>query len=290
MNQNDLHVSHWEHFFSDELMASLYPTWWDKGTANHWRHERFLEAPLKILNSPEIKSSSWITIGDGSGHDTWILRQHGFENILTTDIGVGTLSRSLKEGHITRYERANAEKLKYDDNSFDFVLCKEALHHMQKPYAAIYEMLRVARKAVVIIEPQDLYTDLPCMPGPVQPTYENVGNYVYGFSSIEFQKIGYGLNLPAVATKNMVDVYIQGCEFHPATDDDPIFRSMKEQVLAAEKGASEGRLKWNYILSILFTESGTIKPGESIRDRLNDMQWTLAETDKNPYLSKGGSF
>jgi len=284
--QNALHIEHWEHFFSDEVRAKLYPTWWDNTTANHWRHERFLEAPIRVLNTERLKAASWLAIGDGSGHDTWILRSHGFKSILTTDIGVGTLERSLREGHITRYEQANAEKLQYQDDSFDVVLCKEALHHMQRPYSAIYEMIRVAREAVVIIEPQDKYIDLPCYGGTYEPSYESVGNFVYGFSSAEMQKICFGLNLPGVATKNIVDVYVEGCEFHKADDNDPLFAAMKSKVSEAEAAARDGKLKWNYILTVIFKNFQGISEERRIKDALKSIGWSFLATNTNPFLTK----
>ncbi len=285
VNQNDLHVQHWEHFFSDEIRSKLYPTWWDNSTANHWRHERLLEAPLKVLCTERYKSASWLAIGDGSGHDTWILRSNGFDKILTTDIGVGTLDQSLKDGRITRYEQANAEQLQYSDNSFDVVICKEALHHMQRPYAAIYEMIRVAKIAVIIIEPQDQYIDLPCLGGPIQPTYESVGNFVYGFSQIEMQKIGYGLNIGAVATKNIIDIYLAGCEFQKAAMDNPFFVDMKVRTETAEQAAREGKIKWNYLLTIMFKNMEADPQHKNTLNSLTENFWTVVHTNSNPHLT-----
>ena len=51
------------------------------------------------------------------------------------------------------YELANGEALPYASRSFDFVLCKEALHHLARPVQGLYEMLRVCRRRAVLIEP-----------------------------------------------------------------------------------------------------------------------------------------
>jgi ubiquinone/menaquinone biosynthesis C-methylase UbiE len=277
---DELHIAHWEHFFSDELHAKLYPTWWDATTANHWRHRRFLEGAIDIIGA---SGDAWLTVGDGSGHDTWILSQEGFKNILTTDIGDGTLKQSFDEGRISKYEQANAEALQYADNQFDYVLCKEALHHMRMPYKAVYEMLRVAKKAVIIIEPQDQYIDLPVMQGPAKHTWERVGNYVFGFSKREFQKIALGLNLPGVALKNICDAYIQGCEFHPADVNDPIFKEMTQMVHTAEEMCRNGQAKWNYVLTILFKDEQLASSIET-QTRISKHQWHFERTDLNPYL------
>lgn len=283
-SQNELHISHWEHFCSSEQHSKLYPTWWDSGTANHWRHERFLEAPLSIFTDSRFKESSWLTIGDGSGHDTWILGNYGYTNILTSDIGTTILERSFKEGHIKKFVAADAERLPFKDGSFDFVLCKEALHHMQRPYSAIYNMLRVAKYAVIIIEPQDRFIDVPCLPPPITPFYESVGNFVYSFSKAELIKVAFGLNLPCVVTKNMVDIYIEGCEFERATSDNIFFQDMVNQVQDSERNAIAGSIKWNYIKAVLFNGFSDYFSLESIKNDFTQKGWDFLKTDTNPYL------
>ena len=56
-----------------------------------------------------------------------------------------------------RYERQNGEALSYDDKSFDLVFCKSGLHHFSRPVLGLYEMLRVARRGVVFIEPYETF-------------------------------------------------------------------------------------------------------------------------------------
>jgi SAM-dependent methyltransferase len=277
---DDLHQDHWSSFFESELHERLYHSWFDDGTVNHWRHVRFLEAPLSIL---DMKRSSWLVVGDGGGHDSWILGNAGYSDVLSTDIGDRTLKRCFEENKIQKFEPLNAEKMHYQDDSFEFVLCKDALHHMRRPYSAIYEMLRVATRAVVIIEPQDFYIDTPALPGPAVPTWERVGNYVYGFSIREFQKIAYGLNLSGLATKNMCDVYIEGCEFQRATAGDPFFENLKSSVAAAEEQCRRSEVKWNYVMTILFKVDPHII-GQEIESRLEKLGWKYEKTNLNPYL------
>ncbi len=283
MNNADLlHINHWETFFDDELHAKLYPTWWDATTANHWRHMRFMEPVVNIL---QTRQDTWLTIGDGSGHDSWIMLNEGFKDVLTTDIGAGTLKRSLAEGHIQKYAQANAEDLKFADNQYDFVLCKEAFHHMRRPYLGIYEMLRVARRAVVMIEPQDQWADFPARAGKATASYERVGNYVYSLSQREVQKISLGLNLPGYACKNMQDVYIQGCEFAKADPNDPVFNSMVNMTQALERQCQEKQEKWNYILTIFFKDAALLED-PALMDRMLTNQWQVERTDTNPHLPK----
>lgn len=280
-NVDQLHVNHWENFFDDELHARLYPTWWDNTTANHWRHRRFLEPVLDVL---QTRDDTWVTIGDGSGHDTWMMLNDGFKDVLTTDIGDGTLKRSLAEGHIRKFAQANAENLQFPDNEFDGVLCKEAFHHMRRPYMALYEMIRVARRAVVLIEPQDQWADFPPRAGRAAPSYERVGNYVYSLSQREVQKLCLGLNLPGYACKNMQDVYIQGCEFAKADMADPLYSTMVNTVAALEQKCRDRQDKWNYILTILFKDESLLGDAAMVA-RMQALGWQFERTDTNPHLS-----
>ncbi len=105
--------------------------------------------------------SSWFTIGDGKGGNEAAYIEDMGGQALPSDIETGELEQAKDGGYIREYRRENAERLTFDDESFDFVLCKHALHHMQRPIAALYEMLRVGREAIVLIERQDEYPARP---------------------------------------------------------------------------------------------------------------------------------
>jgi ubiquinone/menaquinone biosynthesis C-methylase UbiE len=52
--------------------------------------------------------------------------------------------------------QARAEKLPFRDGAYDVALCANLLHHLDEPLAAVCEMARVARRHVVLIEPNAL--------------------------------------------------------------------------------------------------------------------------------------
>ncbi len=80
-----------------------------------------------------------------------------FEEIVLSGVTEpdAALERALLRDSRLRYELANAERLPYPSASFDLVLCKESLHHLARPVQGLYEMLRVCRRAAVMIEPWD---------------------------------------------------------------------------------------------------------------------------------------
>lgn len=275
-----IHQAHWGEFLEDTRNRALYDSWWNTTTVNYWRHTRLLSPVFDVLG--EMKSHTWLTIGDGAGSDAWRLQSAGFVSVLATDVDDTVLAQTRQRGYIKDFKIENAEALSFADEEFDFVLCKESLHHMNRPYAAIYEFLRVARYGVVLIEPQDPWVDWPCRVDATQPHYESVGNYVYQFSAREIEKIAYGMNLTGAAAKTLVDVYIPDCEFASCSDGDPIWEAMQKQIEDGEKNVAQGTMKPNYILAILFKNTVT----HEVFNRLAEQHkaWVFKLTDTNPHL------
>jgi ubiquinone/menaquinone biosynthesis C-methylase UbiE len=281
MTMNAIHEKHWSDFMADAHHRSLYDSWWTPGTVNYWRHTRLLAPVLEILSG--LQKLSWLTIGDGAGTDTWRLLQAGFKDVLATDLDDTVLRQTHAAGFINKFKVENAERLSLPDNSVDFVLCKEALHHMSRPYAAIYEMFRVARYGVVIIEPQDPWIDWPCRTDTSSPHYEAVGNYVYQLSVRELEKIAYGMNIIGIASQQMVDVYLPGCEFAYCIDGDAIWQQTRQQVDEATAGMRAGTIKPNYVQGLFF--KNTVSPDLFDLLAKQNPTWRFLHTNTNPYLS-----
>ncbi|HEY7568610.1 MAG TPA: class I SAM-dependent methyltransferase, partial [Gemmatimonadaceae bacterium] len=149
-----------EHVWDKEQNQQLAAAWARDDTVDSWRHLRMRQLLDPLLRT--FASASWVTVGDGRyGTDAHYLEQHGAD-VMATDIGDGLLRKAYAEGFIHKYRKENAEQLSFADGSFDFALCKEAYHHMPRPMLAVYEMLRVARRAIVLIEPDQT----PVLVGP----------------------------------------------------------------------------------------------------------------------------
>ena len=209
--------------------------WFRDDTIDNWRHRRMYEPVIDALRS--TKNDEWVTVGDGRyGLDAIRMQRAGFTNVLPTDISSNMLAESKRRGLIRRYSVENGEALSFGDGRFDYVLCKEALHHSPRPPAMIYELLRVARKGVVLIEPQD-HKDRG-------DKYEEAGNYVYSLSRREMSKLARAANLAAVATKGQNDAFEAGLEFEPAIGH--LFRAgmHKEGPDALLHGRKRGHLVW----------------------------------------------
>jgi len=79
----------------------------------------------------------------------------GYSDVFPSDVSGYLLQAAKERGLICGFAIENCENLSFPDASFDYVFCKESLHHFTHPWLALYEMLRVARRAVFCIEPND---------------------------------------------------------------------------------------------------------------------------------------
>lgn len=188
----------------------------DPESVDAWRHRRMHEMLSPLIEvSPAAK---WLTVGDGSyGSDAYFLQQQGID-VLASSLTDHSLKISAKKGFIKKYAAVNAEQIPYEDDTFDFVLCKEAYHHFPRPAIAFYEMLRMAQDAVVLIEPYDGPPRLldrikepakKLLWGRDQTIhFEPSGNYIYRIHPQQIGKKLAAMGYAAVAYKTFNDIYL----------------------------------------------------------------------------------
>ncbi len=295
---------------NSEEHTRLTVSWFDETTADFWLHNRMYEAVDCLKN---YDSSSWLTIGDGRwGLDAIRIKKRGFREVLPTDICETLLIESKQRGLIYDYKVENAEKLSFPDNSFDFVFCKESYHHFPRPYIALYEMMRVASKAVFLAEPNDepmarsvktkewirfkwqvllsrlkIKKDRPLhYRKPVQyhqGGYEESGNYKYSISKREAQKLMQGLDYPQMVYKEMNTHYIEGCEFEPADESkSAIFKEILDTIRKQDERCDKGWDVPNLLLLGLFKE----EMNEETKNVFREKGWIIVDLPGNPYLYK----
>lgn len=269
---------------------------------DRWRHGQMYDKVKPLINSED----RWLTIGDGRyGSDAYFLKQRGIRQILATDLS-DTLLRAGKEaGIISEYRIENAEALSFSDNSFDWVFCKEAYHHFPRPTVALYEMLRVARKGIVLIEPHDqmlsdqysasviegwsffkrtvvnaLKKRLGKQVYRPEARYEESGNYVYTISKRDIEKVALGIDLPWISFCGLCDFYQAGYENELAEESNPLFRALKKRIQQSEEAAKSGAGKYNLLVSVI----GKNQLGGSLKDGLQAEGYEVIELARNPYI------
>lgn len=286
--------SHYDELLVEGELSEHAKTWLLEGTIDEWRHLRMYKKLLPLIKS--VKDPKWLTVGDGRmGSDAHFLETQNVD-VTATDISDTILSRAYKLGFIKKYKKENAEALSFNDEEFDFVLCKESYHHFPRPYIAIYEMMRVAKKGIVLIEPADQYVDSTILQIPfrnlknflrkkfknrsIRNDFETSGNYVYRLSKREVEKIAYGLSLKTIAFFGMNDYFIPGIGTTKVDKSSKGFSKLKAIIKLQDILCKFGLLKPSILISVIFKEDVDSK----IKDDLSKESYEVIDLDKNPYL------
>lgn len=173
---------------------------------------------------------------------------------------------------------------------------------------ALYEMLRVAKIGVVIIEPNDINLKLiresqtlikPKNKAQVVKDfikdlfgikryeynaynatgYETAGNYIYSISEREVEKAALGLDLPVVAFKGLNDVYFDGVEFQQANSDSVLFKKIEKAIFDAYAECTNNGKPYNILVSIIFKS----QPDEATAGDLRLSGFRVNYLPRNPY-------
>jgi SAM-dependent methyltransferase len=219
--------------------------WLERDTVDAWRHQRMYQALTPILTAEP--KATWLTIGDGRcGNDARYILEKGCD-ALASDITEVLLKEAKAIGYISKYQIENAESLSFEDSKFDYVLCKESYHHFPRPMLALYEMLRVARKGIFLIEPNDAYVNRKVREMAfrnvrdliikalvrkknIKHGFEESGNYAYSISRREIEKVALGLNYRAVAFKGINDAYVFGVEYEKLAAMGPLQKKVRRLI------------------------------------------------------------
>jgi SAM-dependent methyltransferase len=108
---------------------------------------------IEILGIPLDQQ---VLILGGSPDDEDVLRCAGFVRILNSNLAndIGRISGDRPDAGKS-FSRIDAEQMELPDESFDVVFAHEVLHHCRSPHRALCEMLRVSRRYVLFLEPND---------------------------------------------------------------------------------------------------------------------------------------
>ena len=294
----DKHDKQYREYKNDKEKSKVAKSWLDQQSLDYWRHNRM----LKLIRPFIQKNEKWLTIGDGRyGSEAAWLKRNGID-CHSSDMHTNLLEDAHKKGLIDSFSKQNAENLDFEANSFDYVLIKETLHHLPRPWLAIYESFRVSRKGVIIIEPNDPYPYsnilrilfvkfknllkrfLRKKVFKDEYGFEEVGNFIYSINTRELEKFLLGIHKTDIASTNLNDHHFKNIEFVPING-----RTIKEKLICIKLKmiiffkdilSNLSLLNFSIGLVILFKD----KPSSEIIDKLKKSNWKYKELPINPYL------
>jgi len=298
----DNHEEEWEKILNVESRKKIASTWLEQNdTIDRWRHYRMYKLLKPLINYDT--NLNWVTVGDGRyGTDANALLSLGVKNVMCTDISDKLLRIGNENGFINQYSEENAENMSFENERFDFVLCKEAYHHFPRPHIALHEMFRVAKLGIILIEPCDIKISTPFF-DKLFPfikkirrkilnreyddsghAFEPVGNYVFSVSERELEKVQLGMHRRHLAFHSINDYYESGFEFLRI---DTFEQSERKKINKAKRSIKRrdrlvkyGLKSPDLLASILFKSN----PDPLILKSLDEAGWRVKELPNNPYI------
>lgn len=280
------YLKHEETYKSDLDSNESSPS---KTTVNWWRHQRMYNTINPILKFD--KNAKWLTVGDGNyGHGANHIISHN-GNALATDISTPLLEEAKKIDYIKVFSKENAEKLSFENNEFDYSFCKEAYHHFPRPMVALYEMLRVSKKGIILIEPNDAFTGknklreilrlVKKMFGKniTRHEYETVGNYKYTISRREIEKVALGLNYKCIAFKGINDHFIDG-DNEEIKENGPKFNKIQKKIKIQNFLCKLGLTDFALLTAVIFKNT----PDKEMLNEMEKVNFEVIHLPSNPYI------
>lgn len=278
------HRNHEQQLVSKANLPSCYT---NPDTVDNWRHLRMRSGLLPLLAADP--GAQWLTIGDGNyGSDAYFLSQNGADTIASS-LTDSTLVVAAEKCFIKKFQAENAESLSPEDQSVDYTLCKEAYHHFPRPAIAFYEMLRVSKKAVVLIEPVEGTGRIlnrfkrwmkTLLRGDTEFEFEVSGNYIFRLSVREMEKMMTAMNRKTIAYKYFNDYYNDSYGGEKISSESKGLRMTKLGIKIQDLLCHLQLMDWGLVTFIAFIAP----PDNSLRDELISKGFQVRELPKNPYL------
>jgi len=260
---------------------------------------KLIEKILVEINPFLNKKSDWLTIGDYNGLEANFLLSNN-QIVTASDISDIFLKEAKNRGLINEFKRVNVEDIDYPDNSFDYVLCKEAFHHFPKAYVGLYEMIRVSNKATIMIEPIDILLKMssvmfmknlldvfnPLLINKIWKnrfSFESVGNYVFKISEREVEKIAMGIGIRCIAFKSInmnLDTNLSEDILLEVPHNIHYWRKLNRKISFLNLLRSLHLIPYNHLCSVVFKEI----PDENLLVDLKKNGFKVIHLPENPYL------
>ena len=128
----------------------------DDRSVRYLRDRRLIKGINRLKrNNTDILDWKVLIICGGVGGEGVFFKKNGFKHVTVSDISANSLKIcNLFDPDISTMI-LNGENIDLLDNSYDLVVVQDGLHHLPRPVSGFTEMLRIACKAIIVIEPYD---------------------------------------------------------------------------------------------------------------------------------------
>jgi ubiquinone/menaquinone biosynthesis C-methylase UbiE len=288
MNDTIIQWNYRNHIDDDRkmLINNVAAAYFTPNSIDAWRHKRMLKTINPIIANS--LRSTWLTIGDGTyGSDAFYLKCHNVK-ATASSISDTTLVFAKERGFVEDFKEINAEEIHCRNDEYDYILCKEAFHHFPRPPLAFYEMLRVAKNAVVLIEPQEknrLIGDIikkvikKLIRKDGSDLYEPCGNYIYRINIKEIEKTLLAINYPCIAYKRFNDFYLSYLTYADRSSYVKFFL-LKTCISLQNVLATLRIVNYGLCTLVIFKE----KPGDKLMKDLKRENFKVKCLTRNPYF------
>ena len=117
--------------------------------------EFYRDVFLALLKEGSLSRNDEVLICCGGIFDRDVAYVAGLERVVISNLDENIQNETHAEFSPFRWKYLDCEDLDLEDESYDWVVVHNGLHHCHSPHHAMLEMYRVARKGIFFIEPQD---------------------------------------------------------------------------------------------------------------------------------------
>ena len=162
-------------------------------------HDYFREIPFLRTRAlleragADLNGKRVLIASCGTGIDVYYLKKYFNCTFFVADISENAvaIAKASFPGIEGRVE--DGEKLSFPDDSFDYSFIAASLHHLPRPILGLYELMRVSKEGVIVIEPNDSWLTRIATALGLATEVEESGNYVYRLSKHDVARIAKSL-------------------------------------------------------------------------------------------------
>jgi ubiquinone/menaquinone biosynthesis C-methylase UbiE len=146
-----------------------------------------LRKMMEMIGTP-LNGKSVLSISGGDGDEADFLQRQGAV-VTMTDLSTVAVETARVRNPAIRSMKMDSENLGFTDGSFDWVVVRDGLHHLARPFKGLYELERVSREGFAILEGQDSWLVRLLVKLGMGENWDPAGGYTYRFTRRELQKI-----------------------------------------------------------------------------------------------------